>query len=100
MDIKTAFLNGDLKEDVYVKQLPGFVVLGEEGNVLRLCKALSSLRQAPRAWNGKLDSTLKALSFKQSAHEHNIYRRNGGKHEEPLLVGVYVDDPVIIGSSE
>jgi hypothetical protein len=54
----------------------------------------------PRAWNAKLDLTLKALDFKQSAHEHAIYRRGGGKHREPLLVGVYVDNPVITGSSE
>jgi hypothetical protein len=44
--------------------------------------------------------TLKALEFKQSAHEHTIYRRGGGKHGEPLLVDVYIDDLVIIGSSE
>jgi hypothetical protein len=68
--------------------------------VLGLRNALYSLRQAPRAWNAKLDSTLKLLHFKQSAHEHAIYRRGGGKHGEPLLVGVYVDDLVITGSSE
>jgi hypothetical protein len=44
--------------------------------------------------------TLKALEFKQSAHEHTIYRRGGGKHGEPLLVSVYIDDLVITGSSE
>jgi hypothetical protein len=48
----------------------------------------------------KLESTLKALEFKQSAHEHAIYRWDGGKHGEPLLVGVYVDDLVITGSFE
>jgi hypothetical protein len=100
MDVKSAFLNGDLKEEVYVKQPPGFVILREEGKVLRLRKALYGLRQAPRAWNAKLDLTLKALDFKQSAHEHAIYRWGGGKHGEPLLVGVYVDDLVITGSSE
>jgi hypothetical protein len=68
--------------------------------MLRLCKTLYGLWQAPRAWNVKLDSMLKALEFKQSTHEHAIYRRGGGKHGEPLLVGVYVDDPVITGSSK
>jgi hypothetical protein len=48
MDVKLAFLNGDLKEEVYVKQPPGFVILGEERKVLRLQKALYGLRQAPR----------------------------------------------------
>jgi hypothetical protein len=48
----------------------------------------------------RLDSMLKALKFKQSAHEHTIYRQGGGKHGEPLLVGVYVEDLVILGSFE
>jgi hypothetical protein len=68
--------------------------------VLRLRKALYGLRQAPRVWNTKLDSTFKALDFKQSAHEHVIYKRGGGKHGGSLLVGVYVDDLVITGLSE
>jgi hypothetical protein len=55
---------------------------------------------APRAWNARLDSTLKALEFKQSTHKHAIYKRGGGKHGESLLVGVYVDDLVITRSSE
>jgi hypothetical protein len=49
MEIKFAFLNGDLKEEVYVRQSPDFVVSEEEGKVLQLCKALHGLRQAPRA---------------------------------------------------
>ena len=49
MDVKSAFLNGDLKEEVYVWQPPGFAVPGEEGKVYRQCKALYGLRQAPRA---------------------------------------------------
>jgi len=49
MDMKSAFLNGDLKEEVYVRQPPGFAVAGEEDKVYRLRKALYGLRQAPRA---------------------------------------------------
>ena len=49
MDIKSAFLNGDLKEEVYVHQPSGFVIPGKENKVLRLRKALYGLRQAPRA---------------------------------------------------
>ena len=68
MDVKSAFLNGDLKEEVYVHQPPGFVIPGKENKVLRLRKALYGLRQAPRAWNAKLDSTLKQMGFQQSPH--------------------------------
>ena len=74
MDVKSAFLNGDLKEEVYVRQPPGFVVAGEEGKVYRLRKALYGLRQAPRAWNAKLDTTLKKMGFKQKTAYEIIQR--------------------------
>ena len=63
MDVKSAFLNGDLKEEVYVHQPAGFIIPGKEDKVLRLRKALYGLRQAPRAWNIKLDSTPKQIGF-------------------------------------
>jgi hypothetical protein len=97
MDVKSAFLNGDLKEEVYVRQPTGFIVTGQEDRVLRLKKALYDLRQAPQAWNLKLDDTLKGMGFTQSQHEHLMYRRSNGNNI--LLVGVYVDDLVIVGSS-
>ena len=65
--------------------------------MLRLKKALYGLRQAPRAWNARLDATLKNLGFEQSAHEHAIYGRGHGGAR--LLIGVYVDDLVITGSN-
>jgi hypothetical protein len=98
MDLKSAFLNGDLKEEVYVHQPAGFAIPNKEGKVLRLRKALYGLRQAPRAWNAKLDSTLKAMGFEQSSHEAAIYRRGNGGNA--LLMGVYVDDLVITGTKD
>jgi hypothetical protein len=95
---KSAFLNGDLKEEVYVHQPPGFTIPGKEGKVLRLRKTLYGLRQAPRVWNAKLDSTLKGMGFGQSPHEAAIYRR--GNRGNTLLVGVYVDDLVITGTKD
>jgi hypothetical protein len=59
MDMKSAFLNGDLKEEVYVRQPPGFVVVGEEGKV----PPTQGTEQAPRAWNAKLDAVLKEMGF-------------------------------------
>jgi hypothetical protein len=58
LDVKSVFLNGDLTEEVYVSQPPGFVINGMEGKVLHLKKVLYGLRQAPRAWNTKLHSML------------------------------------------
>jgi hypothetical protein len=98
MDVKSAFLNGDLKEEVYMHQPPEFVIPGKEGKVLRLRKALYGLRQAPWAWNAKLDSTLKGMGFGQSPHEAAIYRLGNGGNA--MLVGVYVDDLVIIGTKD
>jgi hypothetical protein len=97
MDVKSAFLNSDLKE-VYVHQPPGFAIPGKEGKVLRLRKALYGLRLAPRTWNVKLDSTLKGMGFGQSSHDVAIYRRGNG--ENALLVGVYVDDLVITDTKD
>jgi hypothetical protein len=97
MDVKSAFLNGDLQEEVYVTQPAGFVVQGAEHKVLKLKKALYGLRQAPRAWNAKLDSTLLKLGFQKSSAEHGVYIRGTGKGR--LVVGVYVDDLIITGHS-
>ncbi|WVZ79341.1 LOW QUALITY PROTEIN: hypothetical protein U9M48_026932 [Paspalum notatum var. saurae] len=94
----SAFLNGDLKEEVYVKQPPGYVVNGQEHRVLRLRKALYGLRQAPRAWNQKLDTVLKEMEFKRCESEHALYTRRA-EHGQPV-VGVYVDDLVITGAGK
>ncbi|KAF8690661.1 hypothetical protein HU200_041034 [Digitaria exilis] len=88
MDVKSAFLNGELQEEVYVRQPPGFVVTGQEDKVLRLDKALHGLRQAPRVWNAKLDKTLRT----------GACRLRRGQGSSRLLVGVYVDDLIITGN--
>ena len=93
LDVKSAFLNGDLAEEVYVAQPPGFSIPGREHQVLCLHKALYGLRQAPRAWNSKLDSTLVALGFTRCSEEHGVYVRGEGQHR--LLLSVYVDDLIL-----
>jgi hypothetical protein len=98
MDVKPAFLNNDLKEEVYAHQPSRIAIPGKEGKVLRLRNALYGLRQALRAWNAKLDSTLKWMSFGQSLHEATIYR--WGNEGNTLLVGVYVDDLVITDTKD
>jgi hypothetical protein len=98
MDVKSAFLNGDLKEEVYVHQPPGFDIPDKEGKVMRLRKGLYGLWQTPRTWNAKLDSTLRRMGFEQSSHEAAVYRRGNGGNV--LLVGIYVDDLVITGTKD
>nr|GEY92174.1 ribonuclease H-like domain, reverse transcriptase, RNA-dependent DNA polymerase [Tanacetum cinerariifolium] len=75
LDVKSAFLHGDLKEEDYVTQPEGFVQQGNTGKVYKLIKALYGLRQAPRAWNVKLDQTLNSLDFKKC----NLDQATGGE---------------------
>ena len=75
LNIKSAFLNGELAETVFVRQPLGFAVKEVEHRVLRLCKALYGLWQAPRAWNAKLNATLDKLGFTRCATEHALYTR-------------------------
>ncbi|GJZ35810.1 zinc finger, CCHC-type containing protein, partial [Tanacetum coccineum] len=96
LDVKSAFLHGELKEEVYVTQPEGFVQQGNSGKVYKLTKALYGLRQAPRAWNVKLDQTLKLLNFKKCNLEQAVYTKRS--KTSTLIVGVYVDDLIITGT--
>ena len=66
MDVKTAFLNGVLEEEVYVAQPQGFETQDRKTHVCRLKKALYGLKQAPRTWYGRIDRFLKSLGFTKS----------------------------------
>jgi hypothetical protein len=95
MDVKSAFLNGDLQEEVYVQFPPGFSDPTVQGKVLKLRKALYGLKQAPKAWNARLDQELYKLGFVRSVEENAVYKKGTGR--SLLLVGVYVDDLIICG---
>ena len=98
MDVKSVFLNGILEEEVYVKQPPGYKKVGEKRKVLKLKKALYSLKQAPRAWNFKIDGYLKRKGFKQCPYEHSVYvKKVEGKI---LIVVLYVDDLIFMGNCQ
>lgn len=77
LDVKSAFLNGKLKEDVYVEQPQGFVVKGEESKVYKLKKTLYGLKQAPRAWYSEIDSYFLKTGFERSKSEPTLYVRYG-----------------------
>lgn len=98
LDVKTAFLHGDLKETVFVKQPDGYVKEGSEQKVYRLVKALYGLRQAPRCWNLKLDGVLKELGFERCMHEQAVYVRNKGA--DIVILCVYVDDLLLTGNNK
>ena len=73
MDVKTAFLHGSIKEEVYVEQPLGFEVQDRDSHVCRLKKALYGLKQAPRAWYERIDSYLMKLGFTRSNADTNLY---------------------------
>ncbi|KAJ4781946.1 polyprotein [Rhynchospora pubera] len=97
MDVKSAFLNGILEEEVYVEQPLGYVKKGNEGKVLKLKKALYGLKQAPRAWNTRIDQYFKSHGFVQCPYEHALYVKV--KNGEMLVVALYVDDLIFTGNS-
>ena len=90
MDIKSAFLNGNLEEEVYMEQPEGFSVIGKPVYVCKLKKALYGLKQALRAWYARLDKYLQDKRFKKVSVDNNLYIKSEG--ENLLLVLVYVVD--------
>jgi hypothetical protein len=72
MDVKTAFFNGELEEEIYMEQPQGFVHQGGEHLVCKLHKSLYGLKQFPRAWNQKLDAFLKSIEFMKSEADPNV----------------------------
>eukprot|EP00253_Pinus_taeda_P013622 PITA_13622 len=90
MDMKSTFLNGVLKEEVYVEQPPGYEVEGQEHKFCKLKKALYGLKQAPRAWYSRIDAYLIDNGFDKCDGEPTLYiKENEGKI---LVVVLYVDN--------
>jgi len=99
LDVKSAFLNGVLKEEVYVEQPEGFEVKNTGHKVYKLKKALYGLKQAPRAWYSEIDAYLSMCKFKRSTSEVTLYTRSD-LEGNLIIVSIYVDDIVYTGSSE
>nr|GEX08220.1 retrovirus-related Pol polyprotein from transposon TNT 1-94 [Tanacetum cinerariifolium] len=96
MDVKTAFLHGSLKEDVYVCQPKGFIDADHPSHVYKLKKALYGLKQAPRAWYDELSTFLLHNHFFKGTIDPTLFIRRF--HDDILVVQVYVDD-IIFGST-
>nr|GEZ24354.1 zinc finger, CCHC-type [Tanacetum cinerariifolium] len=75
MDVKTTFLNGDLEEEVYIKQPKGFVMSGNEHKVCKLVKSLSGLKQAPKQWHQKFDEVVLSSGFHLNQSAKCVYRK-------------------------
>ena len=90
MDVKSTFLNGVLKEEVYVEQPPGYEVAGEEHKVYKLKRALYGIKQAPRAWYSRIDSYLMSNGFSKSDGEPTLYIK--AANGNVLIIVLYVDN--------
>lgn len=95
MDVKSAFLNGHLEEEIYLRPPPGFQT--SDDKVWRLYRALYGLKQAPKSWYKRLKDVFESLGFTRSNADHSLFY----KVEKGILliVAVYVDDKLILSKS-
>lgn len=98
MDVTTAFLNGELKEKIYMAQPKGFIAKNQENKVCLLQKAIYGLKQSSRAWYEKIDSVLIRLDFKASKLEPCVYYKI--VKETIMIIILYVDDILIFSNNE
>ena len=97
MDVKTAFLNGDLNEEVYMEQPEGYVLPGNEKKVCKLVKSLYGLKQAPKQWHEKFDSVVLSNGFSHNSADRCIYSKF--TKDYGVIICLYVDDMLIIGTN-
>ena len=97
MDVKIAFLNGDLDEEIYMEQPEGFIVPGQEKKVCRLVKSLYGLKQAPMQRHEKFDSVMMTNGFKINECDKCVCVKNTERGF--VIICLYVDDILIMGSN-
>ncbi|GKF47470.1 retrotransposon protein, putative, ty1-copia subclass [Tanacetum coccineum] len=97
MDVKTAFLNGHLSEDVYMVQPEGFVDPKHPKKVCKLQRSIYGLKQASRSWNKRFDEEIKKVGFTQNPDEPCVYLKASGSNVAFLVL--YVDDILIMGNN-
>ncbi|GJW69436.1 retrotransposon protein, putative, ty1-copia subclass [Tanacetum coccineum] len=96
MDVKTAFLNGYLDEDIYMVQPKGFVDPNHPRKVCKLQRSIYGLKQASRSWNKRFDEEIKRFGFAQNLDEPCVYQKASGSNVTFLIL--YVDDIIIMGN--
>ena len=97
LDVKTAFLHGELEEDIYMEQPEGFVIPGKEKLVCKLKKSLYGLKQSPRQWYKRFDTFMLSQGFKRSNYDSCVYLKTVNGSTIYLLL--YVDDMLIAAKS-
>jgi hypothetical protein len=97
IDVKTAFLYGEIEEEIYMRQPAGYVEPGSEHKVCRLLRGLYGLKQAGRAWNQRLHAELVEIGFTRSDEDHCLYMKGTGS--EFVGIGIHVDDGCVVGAA-
>ncbi|GJS72443.1 retrotransposon protein, putative, ty1-copia subclass [Tanacetum coccineum] len=97
MDVKTAFLNGHLSEEVYMDQPEGFVDQKYPNHVCKLKRSIYGLKQASRQWNKRFDNEIKKFGFTQNRDEPCVYLKASGSYIAILIL--YVDDILLMGNN-
>jgi hypothetical protein len=97
MDVKIAFLHGDLEEEIYMKQPEGFAVKEKKELVCKLKKSLYGLKQSPRMWYQNFDTYILGLGFVTSRVDHCVYSKQVGNHF--IYAMLYVDDMLLVGNN-
>ncbi|GJX59139.1 retrotransposon protein, putative, ty1-copia subclass [Tanacetum coccineum] len=97
MDVKTAFLNGHLSEEVYMEQPEGFVNPKYPNHVCKLKRSIYGLKQASRQWNKRFDDEIKKFGFTQNPDEPCVYLKASGSYVAILIL--YVDDILLMGNN-
>jgi hypothetical protein len=98
MDVKSVFLNIDLKEKIYMTRPPGFEVEEKEHKVCEFIKALYGLKKTSRAWYAKMDEYLRHVGFHRSEYNDIVYYRMQGQNL--VIIVIYVDDLIITWNYE
>ena len=96
MGVKTAFLNGNLEEEIYMMQPKGFIAKNQEHMVCKLKRPIYGLKQASRSCNIRFDQAIKSFGFKQNLDELYVYKRHQDK--VVIFLVLYVDDILLIGN--
>ncbi|GJZ46161.1 zinc finger, CCHC-type containing protein [Tanacetum coccineum] len=96
MDVKKAFLNGELEEEVYMNQPQGFIMTGNENKVCKLIKSLYGLKQAPKQWHQKFDEVVLSNGYLLNQAKKYVYSKFD-ENDKGVIICLYVDDMLIFG---
>jgi hypothetical protein len=97
LDVKTAFLHGELEEDIYMEQPEGFIIPRKEDLVSKLQKSLYGLKQSPRQWYKRFDTFMLTQGFKRSNYDSCVYLKVA--KDSAIYLLLYVDDMLIAAKS-